>query len=205
MKASIQEVMLRRIVKKARGQLIFPGDFRDLGNANAVKTALYRLAKEGKLDRVAQGIYMIPNTDPVLGSVPPSLEEIAQGIARRDHARILPAGAYALNKLGLSTQVPNKLVFLTDGAPRSVAVGRRSIKFKVATPKKLEAKGKTSALVIQAMSELGKKGLTPEVEQKLTAALKRENPETIRHDAELAPLWIGEKMISLAGLNKKHD
>lgn len=198
---SIQESVLKRIAALEKGQLIFPIDFRDLGNSNAVKTTLYRFYKEGILDRVSQGIYMVPTIDPVLGKLTPSLEEIAQGIARRDRARIVPAGAYAFNKLGLSTQVPNKLVFLTDGAARLVAIGNRTIKFKTTTPKKLEAKGPISSLVIQAMTELGKKGLTPVIEQRLQEVLKKEDPQNVRHDAALAPVWIGEKMISLTGLN----
>lgn len=201
MQESIQQSILRQIVKEGRGQLIFPGDFRELGSADAIKTSLNRLYKEGKLDRVSQGIYMVPNHDPVLGKIQPSLEEIAQGIARRDRARIIPAGAYALNKLGLTTQVPNKLVFLTDGAARLVAIGNRSIKFKTTTPKKLQTKGKISSLVIQAMTELGQKGITPEVEKKLKTALEKEDPQTVKEDAALAPVWIGEKMISFAGLN----
>lgn len=199
----IQESILRRIAALEKRQLIFPGDFRDLGNSNAVKTTLYRFYKDGILDRLSQGIYLIPTTDPVLGKITPSLEEIAQGIARRDRARIVPAGAYALNKLGLSTQVPNKLVFLTDGAARLVAIGNRSIKFKTTTPKKLEAKGPISSLVIQAMTELGKKGVTEEVERKLSKALKNEKPSNIRYDAALAPVWIGEKMLYLANLSNE--
>lgn len=199
--ASVQDQIIQRIAKEGRGQLIFPGDFRDLGNVNAVKTTLYRLYKEGVVDRISQGIYVVPKNDPVLGKLQPSLEEIAQGIARRDRARIVPAGAYALNKLGLSTQVPNKLVFLTDGTARLVTIGKRSIKFKTTTPKKLEAKGGISSLVIQAMTELGKKAVTEEVERKLTKALKKEAPQNIRHDAALAPAWIGEKMLYLANIS----
>jgi len=142
---SVQEIILWRIAALEKGQLIFPSDFRDLGNSNAVKTTLYRFYKDGILDQVSQGIYLVPTTDPVLDKLTPSLEEIALGIARPDRARIMPAGAYALNKLGLSTQVPNKLIFLTDGAARSVAIGNRSIKFKTTTPKKLDAKGAISS------------------------------------------------------------
>lgn len=201
MQPSIQHQVVERINRIGKGKLIFPSDFQDLGSVNAIKMALSRLHKQNLLDRVAQGIYMIPNHDPVLGKIPPSLDEVAQGIARRDRARIIPAGAYALNKLGLTTQVPNKLVFLTDGAARLVAIGNRSIRFKTTTPKKLQAKGKISSLVIQAMTELGKNGITPDHEKKLRIALKKEEPAIVKQDAALAPAWIAEKMISFAGLN----
>jgi hypothetical protein len=200
MENSTHYKVLLKIARTKRGALIFPADFRMLGNSNAIKTALFRLYKDGKLDRIAQGIYTIPRHDPVLGNLYPSLEEIAQGIARRDRARIMPSGAYALHKLGLSTQVPTKLVFLTDGAPRQVRIGNRSIKFKATTPKKLMTKGKISSLIIQALSELGKDGITPEIEIKLRALLQKEAPQTIKEDAALAPAWISEKMYSFAGL-----
>jgi hypothetical protein len=139
-----------------------------------------------------------PKNDPVLGTITPSLDEIAIAIARRDKARLLPTGDYALHKLGISPQVPTKLVYLTDGAPRLIQIGNRTIKFKTAAAKKLSLKGEISMLVIQALSELGPDGVTPDIENKLRAALKEEKPDNIKHDAELAPAWIAKKLVSFA-------
>jgi hypothetical protein len=124
----------------------------------------------------------------------PSAEEVAKGIAKRDKIKMVPTGTYALNALGLSTQVPMKLVFLTDGAARTIKVGKRTIKFKRTTPKNLLAKGEVSGLVIQALREIGKDKPTETEIKKITALLKKEDKKKLLHDIELAPAWIKEIM-----------
>jgi hypothetical protein len=120
----------------------------------------------------------------------PTAEEVAQGIAKRDKIKLVPTGTYALNALGLSTQVPMNLVFLTDGAPRTIKVGKRTIKLKRTTPKNLLAKGKISALVIQALREIGKDNPTKSEIQKIVTLLKKEDNKKLMHDIDLAPVWI---------------
>lgn len=188
---SIHNQIMQKIRRFPRGKPLFPADFKGLGSEAAIKMALMRLAREGKIERVAHGIYAVPK-ETRFGKIPPSLEEIAQAIAERDHARIRPAGAFALNKLGLSTQVPMKLVYITDGAPRYVRVGKRTIKFKPTTPKNLAYKGKISGLVVQALKELGDKRVTEEIINKIKALLRNEKPEVIMEDAKLAPYWIAK-------------
>ena len=124
----------------------------------------------------------------------PTAEEIAKAIAKRDKIRLVPTGVYALSALGLSTQVPMKLVFLTDGAPREIKLGKRSIKLKKTTPKNLSAKGEISRLAIQALREIGKKHLTDKEEVKIVELLKKEERKNILHDIELAPVWIQKIM-----------
>lgn len=145
----------------------------------------------------AHGIYLIPRTDPLLGKLHPSLESIAQAIAEREHVRIRPAGAYALNKLGLSTQVPMKLVYITDGAPRQIRIGKGGIKFKATTPKRLSLKGKISSLVIQALDELGLKAIDDEMKRKIQLLLEKENTKDLKADIKLAPAWINDFIYSL--------
>ena len=98
------------ISRRKKGDLIFPTDFRGKGTQTAVKTALSRLSREGKLKRLAHGIYYVPKIDPLFGTIYPAPEEVAESIAKKEKVRIKPAGAYALHRLGLTTQVPTKLV-----------------------------------------------------------------------------------------------
>lgn len=202
---SIHSQILRKIKRIPPGKPLFPSDFKGLGSEAAIKMALMRLAREDKLDRIAHGIYVVPKEDSRLGKIPPSLEEVAQAIAERDHARIRPAGAFALNKLGLSTQVPTRLVYITDGAPRHIRVGKRSIKFKPASPRNLAYKGKISGLVVQAFKELGNKGVTDEVIRKVKTLLRNEKPEVIMTDAKLAPYWIAKIFYDILNEKKQHD
>ena len=144
--------------------------------------------------RLAHGIYLYPKTDSQLGVLKPTVEKIAEAIAKRDKAKIIPSGALELNKLGLSTQVPMNAVYLTDGSQRSIQIGNRKIKFKRTVPKNLKAKGEISSLVIQALKEIGKGNVTEQQKEKITELLKKEKSEHLKYDIKLAPVWIREIM-----------
>ena len=191
---SIEQQLLTKMSKAGEGKLFFSKDFYGLGSSTGIRKALQRLVESQQLVRVAQGAYTIPETDPLFGKVMPGIEAYAYAIAKRDRARIAPTGIAALNSLGLSTQVPLNVVYLTDGAPRKVKFGNQSIKFKKATPKNLMAKGRVSSLVIQALRALGKAALTEKELGKIHELLKKERPENIIHDMQLAPAWISEIM-----------
>ncbi|TLX70600.1 type IV toxin-antitoxin system AbiEi family antitoxin domain-containing protein [Labilibacter sediminis] len=185
------ESNISRLVKsKPRGVLLFPDDFNKLGTPAAIRKALQRLREKGFIRQVAHGIYVRPKISELIGEVMPTAEEVAQGIAKRDKIKLVPTGTYALNALGLSTQVPMNLVFLTDGAARTVKVGKRTIKLKRTTPKNLLAKGEVSSLVIQALREIGKDKPTEAEIQKIVALLKKEDKKILMHDIDLAPAWI---------------
>jgi DNA-directed RNA polymerase subunit K/omega len=129
-----------------------------------------------------------------IGEVLPTAEEVAQAIAKRDKIRLVPTGVYSLHALGLSTQIPLKLVFLTDGAARTIKVGKRTIKLKKTTPKNLLAKGKISSLVIQALREIGKDKVRPVELKQIIQLLKKEDLQYLKHDIKLAPEWIKQIM-----------
>ncbi|WP_250633035.1 DUF6088 family protein [Rhodoflexus caldus] len=175
-----------------KGSILFVDDFLDYGNPESVKKALFRLKEKGILVRLAHGIYLYPKIDEELGILFPSTEEIAKAIARRDKARIAPTGVQALNKLGLSTQVPMKVVYLTDGAARTVKIGKRTITFKKTSPKNLSVKGEISSLAIQALKTIGQNKIDEKTIEKIQAILKNEQKENIINDAKLSPAWINK-------------
>lgn len=187
---SSEKQIEKSIKSRPKGTLVFPDDFTHYGSSEAVRKALDRLENKKSLIRVAQGIYVRPKESKLVGVVLPSAEEVAEAIAKRDRMRTVPSGAYALNALGLSTQVPMKIVLLTDGSPREIKVGKRTIKFKKTTPKNLLAKGKISRLVIQALKEIGNGKVSEPEEEKILKLLKTENSADLKHDIALAPVWI---------------
>jgi ribosomal protein S19E (S16A) len=191
---SIEEKILKRIAKLPKGELLLPADFSEFGSSEAVRLSLFRLEKEGVITRVSQGIYVRPKESNLIGKLIPTAEEVAEAIAKRDRIRTVPTGSYALNALGLSTQVPMNIVLLTDGSPREIRVGKRKIKFKKTTPKNLLAKGKISRLVIQALKEIGNGKVTMEEELKIVDLLKKEDKKDLKHDIALAPVWIQKIM-----------
>lgn len=197
MKRPTLEIKVESAIKKAdKGRILFAEEFTELGNIESINRVLSRFKERGILIRLAFGIYLYPKTDKELGVLYPSVEDIAQAIARRDKARIIPTGISALNKLGLSTQVPLKAVYLTDGAARVVKIGKRTITFKKSSPKNLLAKGEISGLAIQALKSIGKNKAEEGLLVKVKSMLKKENKENIMHDAKLAPAWINKILMS---------
>ena len=186
----VEKEIAKALKKNKKGSILFVDDFLDYGNPESIKKALLRLKQKGLLVRLAHGIYLFPKIDKELGLLFPSTEDIAKAIARRDRARIVPTGVHALNKLGLSSQVPMKVVYLTDGAARSVKVGKRTISFKKASPKNLLAQGEISSLVIQALKTIGQKKLDNDTLKRIHLILENEKEENIVDDAKLAPAWI---------------
>lgn len=190
MKESIEIQILTKIKKAKRGSLFFPENFLDYGNPDAIRKALERLVKSSKIDRVSAGIYVRPQIDNIIGRVMPDIEDIAKAIARRDRARIVPTGDYALNRLGFSTQVPMNIVYLTDGTARKIKIGNYTIVLKKASPKNVAAIGEISRLVIQALKSIGRDNITSENVDHIQKLLKKEKPTHLEYDIRLAPMWI---------------
>ena len=192
---TVEEHIVKRLRDFKRGKIFFPEMFYDLGTNEAVRQALVRLENDGTLLRLAQGIYLFPKKDKQFGVLYPTTDDIAKAIAKRDKAQIIPTGALAMNKLGLSTQVPLNAVYLTDGSQRSIKVGNRTIKFKRTVPKNLAVKGEISGLVIQALREIGNGKATEEQLRRIREILKKEDINTVKYDARLAPAWILKIML----------
>lgn len=193
------------IAHKEAGKILFPSDFLELGSPEGIHMALSRLADQETLTRLANGIYVKPKMDPTLGPILPSLEEIAQAIAVKEQVIIRPTGSYALNKLGLSTQVPMKVVFLTNGSRRRIRVGKGTINFKPTTPKNLAAKNEIVYLAIQSLIELGQSGTTEKVKFLLTEKLRQVPAHIIREDARHAPQFACKVLLDIANKLTSHD
>ena len=181
--------------------MIFLSDFRGMGTEAAIKKALSRLSQLGTVKRLAHGIYFIPKTDPILGEVYPGAEEVATMLAKKAGVRIRPAGASALNKLGLSTQVPMRLVYITDGPPRRLKLGNLEVRFIATSRKKLATVGEISALVIQALEELDAKHIDRDTAAKIKGFLLKEDSGKLKHDLGLAPGRVHDYIVRL--LNTK--
>lgn len=191
---SIEKQIERSITRKPKGFLVMPDDYIKYGSSEAIRKALSRLEDKKVIVRVAHGIYVRPKISELIGPILPTAEEIAEAIAKRDKIRTVPTGGYALNALGLSTQIPMNIVLLTDGSPRVIKIGKRTIKFKKTTPKNLMAKGKISRLAIQALKEIGNGKVSEQEEQRIVTLLKKENQKYLLHDIALAPVWIQKIM-----------
>ncbi len=195
---SIEDKLLSRIYGKGRGWTFTPGHFLDLGSTASVNKALQSIHRRGVIRRLARGLYDYPKTHPKLGPLAPTPDQIARALAGRDKLRIQPSGAYAANLLGLSLQVPAKVIFLTDGVNRTVRVGNQIITLKQTTPKNMATAGRVSGLVIQALRHIGKENVDATVIERLDKQLTQQDRETLMKDIRLAPAWIGDIFRRLA-------
>ena len=192
-----------KIKKSKRGKLFFPDDFAVLGTPDAIRLALGKLHKSDLIMRVAHGIYYYPkiNKNKYIKSkyLSPSIDEIAYGIAKRDKIRIVPSGSYALNTLGLSTQVPANAVFITDGAPRRIAVGKgRGILFKhTSEARSLAYKSKLLMLIVSALREIGEGKATPQQLEIIKSHVANVSQKELNADIQLMPLWVRKMLLSL--------
>ena len=195
---SIDSSLLRRIFAKSRGWVFTPNHFNDLGSRNAIASALKRHKKSGIIRQLARGIYDYPVQHPVLGTVAPSADAIARALVGRDAIRLQPAGAYAANVLGLSDQVPMKIVFLTDGASRRVKLGQREIILKHTTPRNVATAGRQSGTVIQALRHLGQHHVDDKVLSILRRQLNADDKARLLKDLKYAPAWVANILQRLA-------
>ena len=194
---SIHSQLEDKILSLKKGAIVFVSDFAEFGTAENVKKVLLRLEKKQLLVRLAHGIYLYPKIDKELGILYPSTESIAEAIAKRDKTRIIPTGIYALQQLGISTQIPMNVIYLTDGAPRKIKVGKRTITFKKTVPKNLAIKNKILSNIVQGLKELGKENITDEVKQKINQALQKVPVEILKEEILNAPVWVRNEVLSL--------
>lgn len=189
---SIEEKVLSRVYGHGRGWLFTPRHFQDLGKAAAIDSALRRLKAAGTIRQLARGLYDYPVSDPVLGLVAPSADAIARALVVRDAIRIQPAGTYAANVMGLSEQVPSRIVFLTDGPSRKVKIGRREIHLLHTTPRNMATAGRKSGTVIQALRYLGQDQVNANVLAALRRYITDVDRPTLRKDLVYAPAWVAD-------------
>ena len=197
---SLEKQIHGLIKKKGRGSFLFASDFTNLGEQKTINKALERLAKEGTIIRVSRGVYYYPKIDKVLGLgvLYPTLEDIAESIAKRDKARIVPTGIYALNRLGFSTQIPMNIVYLTDGSERKLNLSNgTSIQFKYTAPKNLAFKSQLAMLLTFAFKTIGKANVTQEILAHTKELLAKDDKNVIEQDYKLMPAWVSSIVKSL--------
>ena len=190
MAKTVENKIVSRIYGKGRGWVFTPNHFLDLGSRSAVGNALSQLTTAGTIRRLAFGLYDYPKKHPKLGLLSPNPNAIAQAISEKDESRLQPSGAYAVNLLGLSQQVPAKIVYLTDGTEKTVAVGNQQIQLRRTTPKNMVTAGRSSGLVIQAFRYLGKDSVTDDHITTLKRTIPDSDRERLWKDRVHAPAWM---------------
>ena len=200
---SIDNKIINRIYGHGKGWVFTPANFSDLGSRDAVASALKRYRQSGRIRQLARGLYDYPRTDPDLGMLTPSPDAVARALAGRDAVRLQPSGAYAANLLGLSTQIPMKIVYFTDGRSRTVQIGKKHIILKQTTPRNMATAGRISGLVIQSLRHLGRQHVDDEIITRLDHRLNPDDKKQLLKDVRFAPAWIADIMRRLGKEKEK--
>lgn len=182
-------IIKQRIDEADNGTLFFNNSFPEFDD-EYVGQILSNLAKQGVIHHLSRGVYLKAE-ETRFGLVYPPLEAIAEAIARRDNAQVIPTGAMAQNILGLSTQVPMNAVFLTSGSARKIQLGGRTITFRRAVPKNFAVKGRYTSLIVQALRSIGEGNMTADDLAQVEELIKKHpEPDTIEQDLAAMPTWI---------------
>lgn len=201
----ISKQIEQKIQALPKGTILFIDDFIEEYDYETARKVLQRLTNDGQLMRLNRGIYYIPKKDDLLGIIKPNAEKIAESIAKRDKARIIPTGSFALHKLGLTTQIPMNVVYLTDGSPRKIKVGNQKVSFKRTSPKNLAVNHYLSGLIIQGLKSIGEgKVDASHISQIKRIVVHSKEVSEIMMNLRYAPVWI-QKIVRkiLNDLNKR--
>ena len=195
---SIDSKVFARIFGAGRGYVFTPSDFLHLGSRAAVYTTLARGAKAGRIRKLAQGLYDYQRIGADGQPLLPTTEAVVRALVGREATRFQPFGAHAANVLGLTEQVPVRVVFLTDGKSRTVSIGRRKILLRHATPRQMATAGRKSGTIIQALRWLGKRSVDDSTIARVRAQLTPRERRELWKDVRHGPVWMTEILRAIA-------
>jgi hypothetical protein len=191
MPQAIEKKIQSRIYGHGRGWVFSPRDLADIGHRSTVASGLLRLQAKGTIRPVLRGLYEYPRFSRLLRQeLAPDMDQVAGALARKFGWRIQPGGAVAANLLALSTQVPARAVYLSDGPDRSYRIGNRTLAFEHTALKEAGFKLKESGLVVQALKFIGQKKITPEAIAKLRRAIPAKLRPKLLADTKTATGWV---------------
>lgn len=188
-RGNVKNTVMQIIDESPSHSIIFIADYAHLAGAETIRKILREATINGILEKAGHGIYIKPKISR-FGIVPITLEKIARKIVQRDRCEILPTGATAANIVGLSTQVPMNLSYITTGSTRAINVGDRKILFRHASPKNFAAKGNTIPLLVQALREIGEANISGAEYDAIKRFIDKQQDPYLQEDLLLAPVWI---------------
>ncbi|MEX1040506.1 MAG: DUF6088 family protein [Pirellulaceae bacterium] len=196
---SVSDKIVKRIKRRGQGTAFSSKEFLDIGSRASVDKALSQLTSRGQIRRVCRGIYDYPRFNAMLGGMlGPDYDQVAHAIARSGGNRIRPSGAWAANALGLSTQVPGQIVYLTDGVSRDYRIGNQTIQFKRTPNRNVSLGEDLPSLVIQALIYLGPNQIDERVIRHLRHRLNREDRQRVLRLARGLGDWIHQAAKQIA-------
>lgn len=180
-----------RIKDFPKGMVFSAADFYDIANTDAINQTLSRLAKEGRIRRIIQGLYDVPEYSELLQEYAvPRIDMVAEALARKFNWTIAPSGDTALNALHLSTQVPNTWSYVSDGPIRNYTIGTVKLTFRTVKQREISGFHRITVTVIQALRAIGKDNITDNEIEKLRSVLTDSDKEIIMEEGLGSSAWI---------------
>lgn len=180
-----------RIESTEDGTVFVTSDFADIAAMATIRKCLGRLAEDMSIRRIMDGVYEKPVYSNLLKEyIPADPEKVAYAIAKGFHWTIAPCGDIALNKLGLSTQVPVVWSYISDGPYRKFTWDNITIAYKHRTNRQISHMSETTTLVIEAIRTLGKNRIDDTVINKLKTRLPEDEKKRILMEANGVSEWI---------------
>ena len=179
---ALGEQIMKSVGALPEGALITAGSLLHLGGRAVVHRALSRLARRGSLLRVGRGLYVRP-LESRFGLRAPSVEKVARAVSEQRGEIIVTSGAAAANSLGLTTQVPIRTIYLTNGPSRELRVGNQTVELKNAPAWHLLLADRPAGDAVRALAWVG-----PEKAQTALATLKQKlGPSAFRELVSVGP------------------
>jgi hypothetical protein len=191
---SIEDKILNKLYRRGKGYAFSSSDFIKEFPINNIEKALSSLAQKGKIRRLTRGIYDYPEYSPLLKKeLSPDMRQVADAISRKFNLKIEASGDAALNILGISTQVPGKYIYLSNGPKKTYRIlNNISLEFKRSALKNIGFRHKESSLIVQALKSLGKENITDDVKAKIKERIDSKACSNILEDTKTSDTWIYE-------------
>lgn len=188
---SYKNRILQRINSFNSKNVFIANDFFDIAGYETVRSTLNRLVESGEIKRIINGVYYKPEYIELIGEYgTPSVNEVANALARKYNWTIAPSGNTALNLLGLSTQVPAKWTYISDGRYADFSFGNTTIEFKRTSNSDVSKMSKLTAMVIQAVKAIGKNKITDEQIEYLREKLSDKEKEGLLEEGKTTSAWV---------------
>lgn len=187
--------IIQRIEAVPLGEPFTPATLLGLGSRAAVDQALSRLVKSGRIQRIARGVFVRPETSRYVGAVMPEPIKVAEALAQATSARVQVHGAEAARRFGLSTQVPMQPIFQTTGPSRRVRMGHLEVQMKHVAPRKLALAGRAAGLAIAALWYLGKNQVSTATIDQIERKLPTNEFEALVGAVHAMPAWMSDAIV----------
>lgn len=202
------QVLIMARIKRSLGgpgAVVTPKDFLDLAGRAAVDQALGRVVRAGVLARIGRGLYHLPRVNPKLGiAVPPDPDDVAAAIGRQSGSPVAPSGAVIANRLGLSTQISAKPVYVTTGRSRTVRVGNQTLRFKRVSPRRLPSADAAVTRALQALHGAGPDPVDATIDAVRMTLTPRQRRDLAKH-AKYDAAWVADSARRVAEDEAKDD